>query len=117
MEAIVFPSPEDPGRAPIWDNYVVAQAAQAALGLIPSSTLALGVEIDGYDVCLHFQLSQLDDQGIVDMRDIGEELEILLGDAAKVTTAYEVRDERSLSPSDGVRWFFAARDRGRSGAR
>ncbi|WP_434173892.1 hypothetical protein, partial [Streptococcus pyogenes] len=31
--AMGSPSPDNPQRAPVWENYVVAQCAQAALGL------------------------------------------------------------------------------------
>lgn len=40
-----FPTPDDPGEAPIWDNNVVAQAARAALRLIPPYVHAIGVEV------------------------------------------------------------------------
>jgi hypothetical protein len=45
LNDVQFPSPEDPERAPVWENYVVAQAAQAALRLIPAYAHAIGVAV------------------------------------------------------------------------
>lgn len=45
--AVSLPTPEDPGRSPVWENYVVAQATQASLGLLPRSALAVGVSVAG----------------------------------------------------------------------
>ncbi|MFC5290561.1 hypothetical protein ACFPM7_26200 [Actinokineospora guangxiensis] len=43
------PTPDDPAGAPVWENYIVAQLAQAALGAIPRNAPLLGVSADGYD--------------------------------------------------------------------
>ena len=104
-----LPTPQDPGRAPVWDNYVVAQVAQASLGLIPNHALAVGVEVDGLRVRLRFQLSELTDADSSDMDDVLSELEALLGDEVQVDQVREVRHQRDVSPSDGVRWIFLSR--------
>ena len=106
-----FPTPEDPARAPVWENYVVAQAAQAALGRIPRGTLAFGVRQEGADVFVHFQLKSVNARALEDMDDIVSELEALVGDAVRVARTYEVRPERSVSPHDGIRWIYLKRRR------
>lgn len=104
-----YPSPMDLGRAPIWENYIIAQAVQASLGLIPEHALAVGVEVVGRDVRLRFQLSEATEQDAADMGDIRSELEALVGPDVKVEQAHEVRGWRSVSPHDGVCWFFLRR--------
>ncbi|WP_157181454.1 hypothetical protein [Actinopolymorpha alba] len=105
-----LPTPEDPRRAPVWENYIVAQAVQASLGLIPQHALAVGVEVAGKDVRLRFQLSEVTEDDVTDMDDIVSELEALVGSDVHVEQTHEVRDERAISPSKGgVRWIFLAR--------
>ncbi len=104
-----LPTPEDLGRAPAWENYIVAQAVQASLGLIPEHTLALGVEVAGADVRLRFQLTEAAEEDVADGDDIVSELEALVGPAVHVERVYEVRDERAVTPSNGTRWIFLAR--------
>jgi hypothetical protein len=104
-----LPTPGDPGIAPVWDNYVVAQAAQATLGLVPKSALAVGVVIDGTDVQVRFQLSRLIEDDMADMEDIVSGLEALLGEGVHVEEVREIRTEPAISPHDGVRWVFLAR--------
>jgi hypothetical protein len=104
---MTLPSPDDPAHAPVWDNYVVAQAVQASLALIPPHTLALGVAVDRFDVELVFQLS-----GATDRRDISqiwENFEALVGGAINVTARHEVRQGRDVSALDGIRWVYLAR--------
>jgi hypothetical protein len=104
-----LPTPDDPVEAPVWDNYVVAQAVQASLGLIPRTALAFGVAVQGADVRLVFQLSELREQDKNDMHEIWHQLETLVGDAVNVDLRHEVRQLRHVSPLDGVRWVFLAR--------
>ena len=107
---MIFPSPEDMGRAPVWENYVVAQAAQASLGLIPRNALAVGsLRVSGADIELCFQLSGVSEDDEADMDDIVGELELLVGDEVRVSRRWDVKDERDISPHDGVCWFFLAR--------
>jgi len=106
---VSFPSPEDPARAPVWENYVVAQAVQASLGLIPRNALAAGVEVDGPNVRMHFQLRELSEHDAADIADIVDDLDALLGDAVDIEAVHELRDRREISPNDGVRWIFLAR--------
>ena len=105
---MIFPSPEEMGRAPVWENYVLAQAVQASLGLIPRSALAVGVRVSGTDVELSFQLSGVSEGDEADMDDIVSELELLVGDKVSISRRYDVKDERDISPRDGVCWFFLA---------
>lgn len=104
-----LPTPEDPGRSPVWENYVVAQAVQASLGQIPAHALAVGVAVAGSRVRLRFQLSEATEDDMADMDDIVSELEALVGNDVHVDRIHEVRPEREISPSDGVRWIFLAR--------
>ena len=109
MDATRLPTPNDPGAALVWENYVVAQAVQASLGLVPQHALAVGVEVEGTTVRLRFQLSELTHEDKLDIEDIVSELEALVGNDAQVTTAHEITADRHISPSDGVRWMFLAR--------
>lgn len=74
-----YPTPEDPGQSPVWENYIVAQAVQASLGQIPEHALAVSVEVAGARVRLRFQLSEATEDDVADMDDIVSELEGLVG--------------------------------------
>lgn len=104
-----LPTPDNPGRAPIWENYVIAQTVVASRGQIPEHALALGVEVHGSRLRLRYQLSDLNEEDELDMSAIVSELEALVGDQVEIESAYEVRDERQISPTDGVSWVFLAR--------
>ncbi|NYG58742.1 hypothetical protein BJ980_001665 [Nocardioides daedukensis] len=104
-----LPTPEDPGRTPVWENYVVAQVAQASLGQIPEHALAVGVEVEGPRLRLRFQLSEATEGDRADMDDIVSELESLVGKDVEVASFHEVLDQRAISPTDGVRRIFLAR--------
>ncbi|MCA0331664.1 MAG: hypothetical protein LCI03_17420 [Actinobacteria bacterium] len=106
-----YPSPTDSAHAPVWGNYVVAQASQASLGIIPRSTLAFGVVVEETSVTLRFLLADCTPQDVEDMDDIVSELEALLGPDVLVTRSFDVRDHVDMSPHDRVRWVYAARDR------
>jgi hypothetical protein len=110
--AMEFPTPADPANSPIWENYVVAQAAQAALGLIPVNAVAVGVQVDESDVRLVFRLRQESEQDAKDVEDVTAELEVLLGPDVRVHSKVEVQREPDLSPRDSVRWFFRVRSNG-----
>lgn len=107
---MILPTPEDPGRSPAWENYVVSQAVQASLGLLPRSALAVGVRVAGTDVLLRFQLSKLTEDDAVDIDDIVSELGALVGEHVQVDKTCEIRDEPEISPHDNVRWIFLARE-------
>ena len=47
-----LPTPQNLEGTPLWENYVVAQLTQAALGLVPGNALALGVEVDEFDIAV-----------------------------------------------------------------
>jgi hypothetical protein len=104
-----FPTPDDPMRAPVWENYVIAQAAQASLGLIPAHAHALGVEVEGLRVVLVLQAAAASPAAMEDVTDIVGELEALLGPEVAVSHRLDIRADCLLSPYDGVAWFFAAR--------
>ena len=107
--AMEMPTPDDPARAPVWENYIAAQAAQASLARLPPDALAYGVEVRGTDVRLVFQLSDATAQGLRDIEEIRESLEDLVGDGVTVTATHEVLAERRVHPHDGVCWVFLAR--------
>jgi hypothetical protein len=104
-----LPSPEDLGRAPAWENYVIAQTVAASRGQIPEHALAFGVEVDGARLRLRFQLSEVTEEDRADMDDIVSELEGLVGNNVEVGSSYEVLGEREISPTDDVCWVFLAR--------
>lgn len=104
-----FPTPDDPKHAPVWENYVIAQAAQAALRLIPPDAHALGVEVSGSRVALVLQAPVASPTAEQNMTDIVSELEALLGPNVAVSLRMDIQDECHLSPDDGVAWFFASR--------
>jgi len=104
-----MPSPTDPALAPVWDNYVVAQAAQAALGQLPPNALAAGVLVDGFDVRLVFRLSAETAEDLSSVGDIVDDLSDLVGHDVRVTSSQDVVTQPNLSPHEGVRWFFLAR--------
>ena len=109
MEAMRFPTPDDPARAPVWENYIIAQTVVASLGQIPVHAVAMGVEVDGVRVTLRFQLSELDESDSDDISDIVSELSGLVGNDVEVSEVHEVRKERSISPDDEVSWVFFSR--------
>jgi hypothetical protein len=104
-----LPTPDDPADALVWENYVVAQTAQASLGIIPLHALAVGVTVSGTSVVLRFQLSAVTPADEEDMSDIASELQDLVGDHVRVDTVRELREERLISPDDAVRYVFLAR--------
>jgi len=106
----MYPSPNDLGSAPLWENYVVAQAVQASLGLISDRALALGVRVHGTLVRIIIQLSAATSSGEDDdIEDIRTTLEDLVGPDVTVEMATEVVDHRRVSPHDGVRWVYLKR--------
>lgn len=106
---VEFPTPDDAKNAPAWENYAVAQAAAASLGLIPKYTLALGVDVDGTEITLVIQVPHDAPAEDEDIADIVSELSILLGPRVQVRSRMDRRDQCRLSPHDTTRWFFAAR--------
>lgn len=104
-----FPRPDDPAGAPVWDNYIVAQAAGAASGLLPRHVLAFGVEVDRERIVLRYQLRRCTTSDAQDMDDILGEFEALVGPEVVVSSTHEVLETRRISPGDGVRWVFLAR--------
>jgi hypothetical protein len=104
-----LPTPDDLGRAPAWENYVVAQTVQASRGQIPLHALAFGVEISGRRLHLHFQFSKVTPDDEDDMNDIVSELEALVGGEIEVAYSYETLETRQISKHNGVSWIFLAR--------
>ena len=95
--------------APNWENYAVAQAVQASLGLIPKSAVAVGVLVDGARIHLTFQLTGVDAADVADMDDIQDGLMDLVGDAVTVQLHHEIVEHRDISSSDRVRWIYLSR--------
>lgn len=106
----MYPTPEDPGRAPVWENYVVAQTVQASLGLVPRHALAVGVEVVGVVVRLRFQFTETTEDDHADVADIVSELEVLVGEDVRIEVDQEIRREPVIRPWDGVRWIYRARE-------
>lgn len=104
-----LPTPDDLAHAPVWENYIVAQAVQAMLGQVPEHALAVGVQVTGSRVTLRFQLSESGEADQADMDDIVSGLEALVGQHVEVRLVSDVRAERSITAADGVRWVFLAR--------
>lgn len=61
---------------------------------------------------MRFQLNELTESDMEDMDDIVivSEMEALVGNHVHVGRTYEIREERAISPYDGVRWIFLARN-------
>lgn len=109
MIAMQFPAPDDPKQAPVWENYVVAQAAKASLRIIPAYAYAVGVEVEGTRVILVVQAPEGSAAAYEDIEDMLSDLEALLGPDVQVSARVDVTDACNLSPDDGVMWFFACR--------
>ena len=105
-----YPSPDDLKKAPAWENYVVGQAVQASLGLIPRSALAVGVDVDGSRVSLVFQLSCITESDEADIADIVDDLSTLVGEDVQVSQRSEVRDTRQIAARDRTWWIYLAHD-------
>ncbi len=105
----MLPNPDDLGRAPLWENYVIAQLTQASLGLIPRSAVALGVVVDRYEVTVWCQLRELTAEATEDLDDIVGALGLLVGDEVRLRWRHEIRDEPVITPQDRICWTFAAR--------
>ncbi|GAA4726254.1 hypothetical protein APR04_005589 [Promicromonospora umidemergens] len=106
---MTLPTPEDLGNAPVWENYIIVQATQASLGLIPQGALAFGVAVDGLHVTLTCQVREINDDGTEDLQEIAQELAVLLGEQATVTIEQKVHDTPTITPQDTVVWTFIAR--------
>lgn len=107
MDTMSWPTPEDPGRAPVWDNYVIAQTVQASLGGIPPHAVAMGVRVAGTEVQLCFRLTELTDDDVEDMDDIVSELEALVGNHVHVDKRWEIRETPGIASHDGIAWIYA----------
>jgi hypothetical protein len=94
------------GIAPIWENYVMAQATQASLGLIPASTLAIAVEVDQLIVRLEFQLASPSEPDLDDVADIADQLSDLLGPHAVVESTVIHTDQRTVVPPSKDRGYI-----------
>ncbi|MDC7122693.1 hypothetical protein OMK64_14235 [Cellulomonas fimi] len=107
---MTFPTPDDPGLAPVWENYVVAQVVQASLGVIPEHALAVAVAVDGLQVELRFWLSELTQADREDVDDIVDELSVLVGDAVEIGTVVHITPDFIMpTPVPGVQWTFLER--------
>lgn len=109
LPGMEFPTPDEPKQAPVWENYVISQAAYASLRSIPSDAHALGVEVRGFQVVLIVQAPATSAATEEDMTDIVSALEALLGPDVAVSHRVDIKDQCRLSPFDGVAWYFAAR--------
>jgi hypothetical protein len=106
---MILPTPEDSACAPVWENYIIAQATQASLGIIPRNALAFGVEVRGYDVTLRCQLREATEEDMTDLDDIASDMAALVGSKIRVTRSYEIQSAPQVSPYGGICWTFIAR--------
>lgn len=105
-----FPSPDNLQQAPVWENYLVAQTVQAALGQIPEHAVAVGIEAEGTRLSVRFLLTEHTSSDAQDVADIASELEGLVGNGVQVETTCGVVDERAVTPSGTpTRWVYVAR--------
>ena len=109
VDSLKLPTPDDLGNAPVWENYITAQATQASLGQIPVHALAVGVQVDGVQVRLRFQLSECTDDDQADIDSIVSALEALVGQDVHVGVSSEIRTDAVISRHDGASWIFAVR--------
>lgn|GEM_PF-4244610 len=105
-----LPTPQNLEGTPLWENYLVAQLTQAALGLVPGNALALGVEVDEFDIAVVCQVPQATAAVVDDVEEIAQELMFLLGERADVSTRVETRAVATMTPQDSTVWIYAARD-------
>lgn len=87
----------------------MAQATTAVLGQIPVHTLAYGVEVDGYDVRVRFQLTEVSERDQEDMDETVGDFEMLVGSAVNVECVHEFLRERVPSRHGRVRWIYLSR--------
>ncbi|UOE42883.1 hypothetical protein [Agromyces larvae] len=105
-----YASPDDLEHVPNWDNYIVAQAVHAMLGVVPPHALAIGVSINREQVQLIFQLSQRTEDDETDMREIESELEELVWRDVHISSTYEVLEHRQTGRHPGTRWIHFAHE-------
>lgn len=106
---MTLPTPDDLAEAPLWENYVVAQLTQAALGLVPVDALAIGAIVDGFDISLVCQVREETDDTVADLDEIAQELHFLVGERARISTSVAVHAHPTITPHDRTVWIFAAR--------
>ena len=93
-----LPTPDDMKGLPVWPLCVCAQAADAALGLIPEHALTMRVRITdgGWTISLEFQLTEITDEDIEDMKEILSQFQMNIGESPrnklKTNLHYEVVD-------------------------
>jgi hypothetical protein len=105
---MTMPTPGNMNRAPAWDNYLVAQAVQASLGLIPRSALGIYITISDDAVDFQFQLAHVSEDDEADMADIVDNFTMLIGFVVPCTSTYRILQERELAPKGArVRWLFS----------
>jgi len=105
----MYPSPDNIRSAPVWENYLVAQAVQASLGLIPVNALAVGVRVNGPRVHLVIQLRHASTHDFEDIDDIRSMLEDLVGPDVSVDVDAQHVQNRLISPLDGTHWIYLRR--------
>jgi len=88
-----YPSPADPAFAPVWENYINAQAVQACLGRIPNNCRSVVLYIHDLSIALQFDMREVDDRDRQDMQAIRAELSQLLKDQrlVEVSEAFDTR--------------------------
>lgn len=109
MEAMKLPTPEDPANSPVWDTYIIAQAAHASLGQLPQNTQAFGVMVDNNKVTLHFDVTDMSLEDIEDIDSILADFEALVGSHVMVDKVCNIRTGPVTAVHNSVYWIFRAR--------
>ena len=104
-----FPSPDNMRRAPVWDCYVIAQAAAALLGVVPHNALAVGVRAEGRLITMIFRMSQLTGSDEDDIDFVCDYLQDLVGEDINVDRSVSLVSEPGISAGDGIGWLYAKR--------
>ena len=94
---MIYPDPTDMAKAPVWRNYIICQALQASLGLLPECTVVAAVDVSGRSVRLIFQVTQKSLSDELRIKDIVDNLEDLVGPRIKVETECRIVEERDVT--------------------
>ena len=94
-----------------WENYVVAQTAQALLGLVSPRLRAVAVQTDAdrEQVLLYFAMSECEDEDREDVSDVAFELDVLLEGHTRIGTDIYVGSDLAQWPGRGKRLVFRAK--------
>jgi hypothetical protein len=92
-----------------WGNYVVAQAAQAALGLVDKRIKAVGCRVTEEAIELHFAVPAPSPSVDEDIDDICFELDVLLGGKYLIVPKLHVGTSRLDWSDSSLRGIYSAK--------